>query len=187
MAEVHEGDSSTATDGRGTIGLGWRVFQILGLLTALSWLGSYVLFVRPFGWVGGLLSGTLPDYGTVVFDISPIVSVIVILLAVWPRSLRFLQGQSNGAYVLRAIVFVIPALWMVNVFTGTPMVDKLITVPLEGSRMIPLFGGVFLHVVFQHWFQAIAAIAFSLVPDQFEALTASEAPAGIQCAVVECT
>jgi hypothetical protein len=50
--------------------------------------------------------------------------------------------------------------------------------------MIPFAGGVFLHVVFQHWFQAIAAIAVALVPQQFDTLTESPTPAGVQCALV---
>lgn len=191
MAEAHE-TPSTGT-GTGTqpdsIGAGWRAFQVLGLLSALAWLGSYVAFVAPngaFSWVGPMFTGDLPAWGTVVFDISPLVSVLVILLAVWPRALQFMQGDDWTAYAGRAIAFLIPAAWMLNVFVGTPMVNKLITQPLAASRMIPMFAGVFLHVVFQHWFQAIAAIAFSLVPDQFETLTASETPAGIQCAVVDC-
>jgi hypothetical protein len=122
----------------------------------------------------------------VVFDISPIVSVLVILLAVWPSALRFMQENNWKAYAVRAVAFLIPAMWMLNVFTGTPMVNKLITQPLAPSGQIPFFAGVFLHVVFQHWFQAIAAIAFTLVPDQFDTLTEAETPAGIQCAVVDC-
>lgn len=191
MAEAHETSSAGTEAGTepGTIGAGWRAFQVLGLLSALAWLGSYVAFVAPsgaFSWVGPLFAGELPAYGDVVFDISPVVSVLVILLAVWPSALRFVQESSWQAYAVRAIAFLIPAAWMLNVFTGTPMVNKLIADPLGASRMVPLFGGVFLHVVFQHWFQAISAIAFTLVPDQFETLTASETPAGIQCAVVDC-
>jgi hypothetical protein len=45
---------------------------------------------------------------------------------------------------------------------------------------------VFLHVVFQHWFQAIAALGFALVPQQFGTLTGSQTPAGVQCALVNC-
>ncbi|WP_396611321.1 hypothetical protein ACH9L7_14070 [Haloferax sp. S1W] len=190
MAGAHESaDAGTGAGTTGAIGTGWRVFQILGLLSALAWLASYTVFTAPngaFSWVAPLFSGEIPAWGTVVFDISPLVSVLVILLAVWPSTLQFMQGDNWQAYALRALAFIIPAAWMLNVFVGTPMVDKLITQPLAPSRQIPFFAGVFLHVVFQHWFQAIAAIAFSLVPDQFETLTASETPAGIQCAVVDC-
>lgn len=184
MAQAH--DTADVSGESYDINIGWRIFQLMALLSALAWLVSYALFVDPFTWVGPLLGGTLPAYGTVVFDISPIVSVIVILLAVAPDRLRFIEGDDWKAYVVRMVVFVIPALWMVNVFTGTPMVNKLITQPLAPSKMIPLYAGVFLHVVFQHWFQAIAAIGLALVPDQFETLTESPTPAGIQCAVVQC-
>lgn len=184
MAQAH--GTSSADGVSDTISIGWRAFQVLGLLSALSWLASYVLFASPFQWVGPLLRGTLPAWGDVVFDFSPLVSVIVVLLAVAPERLDFAKGSSSTAFALRAVVLVLPALWMVNVFIGTPMVDKLITQPLAASRMIPTVAGVFLHVVFQHWFQAIAAIGFALVPDQFRTLTASASPAGIQCAVVQC-
>lgn len=192
MAEATDtADTGTGmARGPSSIGAGWRAFQVLGLLAALSWLVSYFAIYAPggaFTWVGPLAEGTLPAWGDVVFDISPIVSVLVILLAIWPSALQFMQGSNWTAYLARAIAFLVPAAWMLNVFVGSPMVDKLITQPMEPSKMVPLFAGVFVHVVFQHWFQAIAAIAFSLVPDQFATLTASETPAGLQCAVVECT
>ncbi len=184
MARAH--NTSRTSGVSGNISIGWRVFQVLGLLSALSWLTSYILFVTPFQWVGPMLNGTLPSWGSVVFDLSPIVSVIVILLAIAPERLGFADSDSALAYAIRAVVLILPALWMLNVFVGTPMVDKLITQPLNPSRMIPTFAGVFLHVVFQHWFQAIAALGFALVPNQFGTLTESSTPAGIQCAVVQC-
>lgn len=185
MAQAHEAPS-TGTDA-GHISTGWRVFQVVALLTALSWLMSYALFVTPFGWVGPMFGGELPAWGDVVFDLSPIVSIFVIALAVFPERLSFLtEGSGWTTTVARAVLLILPALWMVNVFVGTPMVDKLITVPLQPSRMIPTFGGVFLHVVFQHWFQSIAAIVLALAPQQFSTLTESPTPAGVQCAVVDC-
>lgn len=45
---------------------------------------------------------------------------------------------------------------------------------------------MFLHVVFQHWFQGLVAVTIALVPEQFATLTESPTPAGIQCAVVQC-
>lgn len=186
MAQAHE--TSGGRTSSGNISTAWRVFQIVALLTAISWLVSYALFVSPFGWVGGLFSGELPAYGDVVFDLSPIVSIFIIALAVFPERLSFLtNGNGIGTGVTRAVLFVLPLLWMINVmFGGSPMVDKLITVPLDASRMIPLPGGVFLHVVMQHWFQSIAAIALALAPQQFSTLTESSTPAGVQCAVVDC-
>ena len=184
MARAHDTRTTGSTGG---IGTGWRLFQVLALSSALGWLASYVLFVDPFQWVGPLLaSGELPAYGDVIFDVSPIVSVIVVLLAISPGSLRFMQGSDRTAYLVRALVFAVPFLWMINVFMGSPMVNNLITQPLAASRMVPLFAGTFLHVVFQHWFQAIAAIAFALVPEQFATLTESPTSAGVQCAVVQC-
>lgn len=185
MAHAHETADVGESGGISTI---WRVFQVLGLLTALSWLVSFVLFSEPYGWVPGLLAGELPSYGTLVFDLSPILSVVLILLAVAPDRLRFVESDDWQAYVARGVLFLLPVLWMLNVFVGprSVMIDKLITVPLDPSGMIPLFGGVFLHVVFQHWFQAITALAFALVPGQFATLIESPTPAGVQCAVVQC-
>lgn len=183
MAQATESQDVGRTGG---VGIGWRVFQVLGLITALSWLYSWLVFSAPFQWLGPLANGSLPEWGAVVFDLSPIVSLIVITLAVAPEYLRFMEGDDAKAYLARAVVFVLPALWMLNVFVGSPMINALIERPLGQSRMIPLYAGVFGHVVMQHWFQSIAAIAFALVPNQFGALTESETPAGIQCAVIEC-
>lgn len=185
MAQAHE---TTDVGASSDISIVWRAFQILGLLVALSWLASFFAYSGPYAWVPGLFAGEIPSYGTVVFDLSPVLSVVLITLAVAPDRLRFIEGSDWRGYVARALLFVLPVLWMLNVFVGTRsvMIDKLIATPLAESGMIPLFGGVFLHVVFQHWFQAISAIAFALVPEKFGALTESSTPAGVQCAVVNC-
>lgn len=189
MAQAHETEGAEPGTGPQEIGTGWRVFQVAALLSALSWLVSYVLFIDGYtalteGLGGG---GILAQWGGIIYGLSPIISIIVIVMAVSPESFAFLGGSDWKAWAARAVFFVIPFLWMVNVFMGTPMVNKLFTVPLDQSGALPVFGGVFLHVVFQHWFQAPAAMTIALVPEKFAALTASEAPAGIQCAVVDCT
>lgn len=183
MAQAHE---TSGVGASGDISTVWRVFQILGLLVALSWLASFILYSGPYGWVAGLFQGDIPSYGTVVFDLSPILSVFLIVLALAPEKLAFVRGSGWKTWVTRGILLLLPVLWMLNVFTGTPMVDKLIADPLGQSRMIPFFAGVFGHVVFQHWFQAVTALVFALVPEQFGTLTESPTPAGVQCAVVDC-
>lgn len=168
------------------------MFQVIALLTALSWLASYLLFTTPGAWIGPLLAGELglmEAWGDIVFDLSPIVSIVVIGLAVFPERLSFLTERDDWtSTATRVILFALPVLWMVNVFIGprSVMIDKLISQPLNPSGMIPFYGGVFLHVVMQHWFQSLAAIVLALVPAQFATLTESPTPAGIQCAVVEC-
>jgi hypothetical protein len=166
------------------------VFQAVALLTALSYIVSYILFVDPVARISTALSGSVPfldAFGSVVSALSIIVALIVVALALVPEWFSVLS-ESSGAkgIALRAVVLVVPALWMVNVFIGTPMVDKLITIPFDASGMIPFAGGVFLHVVFQHWFMSVAAIALALVPGAFATLTESSTPAGLQCAVVQC-
>jgi hypothetical protein len=162
----------------------------VALLTALSYVTSYILFVDPIATISTSLSGQEPlldAFGGIVTSLSIIVALIVVGLAVIPEKFSVLSRASDTKGIaLRAIVLVIPALWMVNVFIGTPMVDKLITIPFQASGMIPFFGGVFLHVVFQHWFMSASAIALALVPNAFATLTESSTPAGIQCAVVQC-
>lgn len=185
MAQAHETSDIGASGGISGV---WRVFQLLGLLVALSWLASFFLYSDPYGWVPALAAGEIPSYGTVVFDLSPILSAVLILLAVAPDRLRFVEAADWKGYLSRAILFLLPVLWMLNVFVGprSVMIDKLISTPLSQSGMIPLFGGVFMHVVFQHWFQAVTVVVFSLVPEKFGTLVESESPAGVQCAVVNC-
>lgn len=186
MSEVQTAESDSSSGG---ISTGWRVFQVIALLAALSWLVSYVLFVDGYTALTEGLSGQGPFamIGGIVFGLSPIVSLVVIGIAVWPEAFAFLDDGDAKAMIARAVIFLIPFLWMANVlFGGSPMVDKLFTRPLEQSMALPLFGGVFLHVVFQHWFQGLVAVTIALVPEQFSTLTDSPTPAGIQCAVVQC-
>lgn len=161
------------------IGSGWRLFQIVALMSAVSWLFSYLVFGNP-------LDRIEPAWGSIVWVLSPIISICTIGIAVAPERLSFLQDTDAKGLVGRGVLLLVAGLWMVNVFIATPMVTKLFTEPLAASRVIPAFGGVFLHVVFQHWFQTLAGIALALVPGQFSTITESPTPAGVQCAVVEC-
>lgn len=182
--------TETSTTERGTasqgIGIGWRVFQVVALVVALSWIvsylnmGGYAFFLQEGGPPG------IPLLGDYIFLLSPIVSIVAIVLAVKPELLGIISERSPRGMAVRAVVLLLPLLWMINVFIGWTMVDKLITDPLGASKAVPVFGGVFFHVVFQHWFQSLAALVLALVPDQFESLTESPTPAGLQCAVVDC-
>lgn len=177
MAEAQAQGTGTASSGG--ISSAWRVFQAVGLLVALSWLGSWLL-VEGYARVG-------EGYGGLVFALSPLVSLVIIAMAVSPGSFAFLNDGDWKAWTARIVLFVIPFLWMYNVmFGGSPMVDKLFDIPLQQSKALPIYAGVFLHVVFQHWFQGLVAITIALVPEQFAALTESPTPAGLQCAVVDC-
>ena len=160
------------------IGPGWRVFQLIALVVAVSWL--YSQFVE-FGV-------QIPDaqWGAVVIFLSPIISLYIIGIALVPERMSFMQEANWKGYLGRGLLGVLSVLWMVNVFIGGQMVDRLFTMPLAASKALPFFGGVLLHVVFQHWFQTLAGLAMALVPQQFSALTESPTPAGVQCAVVDC-
>lgn len=131
MAEVQSQETGS---GPGTIGTGWRVFQVIALLAALSWLVSYVLYVDGYTalteGLGG--QGIFATIGGIVYGLSPIVSLVVIGIAVWPEAFSFLNNRDAAAVTARAVIFLIPFLWMANVlFGGSPMVDKLFTVPLQ--------------------------------------------------------
>ena len=182
-AETTTTGSSTASN---DIGLGWRVFQVLALVVALSWIVSYInMGGYTFVLTGGGPPG-IPGLASIIFFLSPIVSIVLIVLAVKPDWLDLLDENRTRGMAIRAVVLLFPLLWMVNVFMGWVMVDKLITDPFGPSKAVPLAGGVFFHVVFQHWFQSLAALVLGLVPDQFDTLTESPTPAGIQCTVVDC-
>jgi len=161
-----------------SIGAGWRIFQLVALVVAVSWL--YSTFV--------VFGVEIPEaqWGDVVGFLSPIISVFIIGIALVPEKMSFMQDANVTGYASRGLLGVLSVLWMVNVFIGTPMVNKLFTIPFSESGAIPFAGGVFLHVVFQHWFQTLAGLAMALVPKQFSALTNSATPAGVQCAVVDC-
>ena len=161
-----------------SIGPGWRVFQLVALVVAVSWLYSkFVIF-----------GVEIPEaqWGAIVSFLSPIISLYIIGIALVPEKMSFMQESNWKGYLGRGLLGVLSVLWMLNVFIGTPMVNKLFTVPFSASGAIPFAGGVFLHVVFQHWFQTLAGLAMALVPKQFSALTESPTPAGVQCAVVDC-
>lgn len=160
------------------IGIGWRIFQLVALLTAVSWLFSYFV-VRP---------PEIPalQWGAIVGFLSPIISLYIVGIALVPERMSFMQESNWKGWLGRGLLGVLSVLWMINVFIGTPMVDNLFTQPLSPSGNIPLFAGVFFHVVFQHWFQTLAGLAMALIPKQFAALTESPSPAGVQCAVVDC-
>lgn len=188
MAQPQADDARTGPAPTGEITTAWRLFQVVAFLAALSWLVSYVLFVDGYtALTEGLGEGFFGMVGGVVYGLSPIVSILLLGIAFSPESFAFLDDRNWTAWVTRAVIFLVPFLWMANVLLGSsPMVDKLFTVPLEQSQALPVYGGVFLHVMFQHWFQGLAAITIALVPEKFAALTESPTPAGLQCAVVDC-
>jgi hypothetical protein len=79
-----------------------------------------------------------------VFDLSPILSVVVIGLAVFPERLSFLTERDDWpSTATRVILFVLPALWMVNVFVGprSVMIDNLSFQLLATIEADPIISG----------------------------------------------
>lgn len=170
-------------------GMGWRAFQIVGLVTALTWLVSYVVFLNgyeAFQTIFGL-SNPLYILGGIGYGLSPIMSLALVVIAFWPGALGRLTRSDLPALVARAVLLVVPTLWLGAVFLGdSSMITAMVNAPLGRSSALGIVGGNVIHVVFQHWFQGSVAIALALVPSRFGTLTLAERPAGIQCAVVGC-
>lgn len=169
--------------------MGWRLFQLAGLLIALSWIVSYFLYLDGYTAMQVVFgtSNLLWFLGGIGYVLSPLLSVVLIGIAVWPRALAVLDGTDATALVARAVVFLVPVLWLGSVFVGdTAMIDRMLAAPLGHSTALPVVGGAFIHTVFQHWFQGLAAMLLALAPSRFSTLTDADHPAGIQCAVVQC-
>lgn len=167
------------------VGIGWRVFQIVALLSAVSYIAGWI-YGDPSRYLAGLGSADLAAYTGIISFLSPIVSVFLIVLAIAPDSLSWLtDAETTPAKVTLGFLLALTVAWMVNAFF-TPMYTKLVTVPMDPSGVLPITGGVFLHMVFQHWFQSIATVVLAVAPKTFKDITDSPTPAGLQCAVVEC-
>lgn len=176
--------------GMGATGIGWRLFQVVGLVTALSWLVSYAVFLDGYTALTVVFGISNPVWflGGLAYFLSPVVSVVLIAIAVWPRALAFLDRSNASALAARAVLVLVPLFWMGVVFVGgSAMMGELLAAPLGGTLALPVPGGAFFHVVFQHWFQGLVAIALGFVPEEFATLTDADRPAGIQCAVVQCS
>jgi len=183
QAQVRDTEHDTAP-----AGAGWRLFQLAGLLTAITWIASYFLYLDGYTALQVVFgtSNLLWFLGGIGYFLSPLLSVVLIGMAVWPRAFSFFTRGDTTALAVRAVVFLVPVLWLGSVFVGdTAMINRMLTAPLGHSSALPVVGGATIHVVFQHWFQGLAAMLLALVPERFTPLTDSEQPAGLQCAVVQ--
>lgn len=173
-----------------SLGVGWRLFQLGGFLTAVSWFLSYFLFLDGYTALQ-VVFGTdnlLWVIGGIGYFLSPLLSVVLIAIAVWPGALAFLNGDGRRALAARAVLFLIPFLWLGSVFVGdTAMVNQMLTNPLGKSVALPVMTGATVHVVFQHWFQGFAAMLLAMVPERFSTLTDSDRPAGGGAVIREVT
>ena len=184
MAQAHE------TERRETgseISLGWRTVQVAVLVVALSYIAGWIIG-GPTRFLDKAASGGIVQtYAGLVLFASPLISVLLLTLAVWPHALADLAAKENfWAKVGLALIFLLTAAWLVNAYLYTPMYTKLMTDPLGAAKVLPIPGGVALHMIFQHWFQSAAVIVFAVWPEKFTTLTHSSQPAGVQCAVVDC-
>lgn len=178
-----EAEDTDRTERR--IGPTWRAFQVIGFIAAVTYIIGWAVN-DPSRYLVGNATLLQSATGVVAF-LSPIVALIMIGLAVSPESFRPLtQHDTVLAKVTLGAVLVLTALWLVNGLVFTPMYTKFVTTPLNPSMVVPIPGGVALHMIFQHWFMSFSVIALVLNPDGFKTITESETPAGLQCAVVEC-
>lgn len=165
------------------VGLGWRIFQLVGLVAGLSYLVGW-LSGNPLRYIEGMDSPLSAWTGTIAL-LSPLVAIALIVLAIDPQALAFLRKRTATARILQALFLILTVGWMVNALLWTPMYTKFLTTPLEPAQVLPIPGGVFVHMVLQHWFQSIAVLVLALAPQRFTALTDSP-QARVQCAVVKC-
>lgn len=165
------------------VGLGWRIFQLVGLVAGLSYLVGW-LGGNPMRYIEGMESPLTVWTGTIAL-LSPLVAIALILLAIDPHAIGFLRKRTPAARVGQALFVILTVGWMVNALLWAPMYTKFFTTPMAPAGVLPIPGGVFLHMVLQHWFQSIAVLALALAPQRFTALTDSP-QARVECAVVKC-
>lgn len=177
---------SAPGDTEGRVGVGWRVFQVLALIAGVSYIIGWVA-AGPASYFDGIVESptALSSYTSVISFLSPIVALAAILLAVDPHRLKLLMRRSPAARAVAVLLLVLTVGWLLNGMF-TPMYEKLVTVPMNESKVLPIPGGVFLHMVLQHWFMSIAVLTLALMPSRFSALIANTRPASLQCAVVRC-
>lgn len=185
MAQAHETEGSGSVD---SISPAWRVFQLAVFVVALSYLVGWYIG-GPTRFLNKAASGGLVQtWAGLILFASPLISVLLIILAIWPNTLAALSEKKGlGAKVLLAVIFLFTLAWLVNAFLYTPMYSKLLSNPMGPAKVAPFPGGLTLHMVFQHWFQSAAVLIFALFPEKFSTLTQSSQPAGLQCAIVDCS
>lgn len=184
MAQAHKAEGSGRIE---SISPAWRVFQLAVFVVALSYLVGWYIG-GPTRFLDKAASGGLVQtWAGLILFASPLISVLLIVLAIWPNTLAALSEKKTvGAKVLLGIIFLFTLAWLVNALLYTPMYSKLLENPMGQAKVLPIPGGLTLHMVFQHWFQSAAVLVFALVPEKFSTLTQSESPAGLQCAIVDC-
>lgn len=175
---------TTRTGDDAGVGIGWRAFQTVALVTALSYVIGWIS-IDPTRYLVGRETGAEMILGLIGF-LSPLISIVLIGLALTPNRLSWLTDADTWtSRILLGLLLGLTLSWMFGALIG-PMYTAFLTQPLSPSGLIPFTGGVFLYMVFQHWFQGIATIVLALNPDWFGNLTDQPTPAGIQCAVVDC-
>lgn len=176
--------------GPASIGPLWRIFQLLAMLTAVSWLISYAFYLNGYTALVQIfgIDSVFWFVGGVAYFLSPIISFVLIGMAVKPETFRFLNRGDAKARIARALLLLIPLCWLGTVFVGAPsMINPMLKDPLSHSTALPVTGGAFFHAVFQHWFQGFAAMVLALAPSRFARITESDRPAGTGAVVREAT
>ena len=180
-------EPQSMTDESAEISIGWRAFQVLALIVGLSYIVGWVIGDPTRFLTKANSGGIVMMYAGAVLFLSPLVSILLLILAVDPNSLAFLtEKDTPAAKVALAVIFIFTLAWMMNLYLYTPMYTKLVSNPMGPAKVLPIPGGITLHTVFQHWFQSIAVFVFAIMPEKFATLTTSSKPAGVQCAVVDC-
>jgi len=148
------------------------LLRALFLFVGVSWIYSVAHIDMTRGFLGG------SELFVVARHLSLAISMALMVLAVRPSLLRPLLGPKSGATLGFSVLLLVAAgLWQWSLVDG-PMLDKFFDNPMghaKGSGLL-FSGGVFFHVVFQHWMQAAMGVLLAIYPQGFRALIAPELP-----------
>lgn len=148
------------------------VVRVLFLVVGASWIYSVIRIDLRLGFLGG------SELFVVARHLSLAISMALIVLAVRPSLLRPLLGPKSGAMLgFSALLLVAAILWQWSLVSG-PMLDKFLDNPMGQAKGAGLAfsGGLFFHLVFQHWIQAAMGVLLAMYPRGFRALIAPELP-----------
>lgn len=161
MEESKSGEVRESTPGRRSAG--WLLFQIVAVVAGLSWFGTLAYRY--------MILGPLGSSQEIVWALTPVLAVTAVILGIFPRVLTPLSatGWRSRWGLFRLAILGIAVAWIVIVAQG-PMLTRLLVAPFAPAKVMPVLGGVFFHVVIQHWFLSVSAVVLALFPSRFESL-----------------
>lgn len=147
--------------------------RALFLVVGVSWIYSVIRLDIRFGFLGG------SDLFMVARHLALVISLTLMVMAVRPSLLRPLLGPKSGATLAFSVLLLVAAgLWQWSLVDG-PMMGKFLDNPFTGQAKgagLLFSGGVFFHIVIQHWLISAVGVLLAVYPQGFRALIAPEVP-----------